>query len=63
MIQASLHGSDRGQILTISETWLHRDVDTGILMIPGYKIIRQDRGTIQNDGQCKQNWRRAEYLP
>ena len=30
-------------IMTISETWLHQNIENDIIQIPGYKLFRQDR--------------------
>ena len=30
-------------IITISETWLKRHINSGLLSLPGYSILRQDR--------------------
>lgn len=44
-------------VLTISETWLHSRIDSSIIAINGYNMIRQDRenlvktGLIQKKGE------------
>ena len=40
----SIHGIwENLDILCVTETWLHPGIDSGFLIIPGYRIIRRDR--------------------
>ena len=49
--QFRLHFENSGiDIITLSETWLHRDICSNILQLDGYQLFRWDR-TVLNVGQ------------
>jgi hypothetical protein len=40
-------------ILTISETWLHTNIEAKLTSLRGYNLIRHDRKVLQINGQAK----------
>ena len=48
--------------LSLSETWLHKDIRDGQVHIPGYSFIRDDRQALNNKGNTKTGGGLMVYL-
>ena len=48
--------------LSLSETWLHKDIRDGQVHIPGYSFIRDDRQALNNKGKTKTGGGLMVYL-
>ena len=48
-------------ILCVSETWLHPNVDDSFLVFPGYRVARRDRPGLSGGG--RKGRRRLHCIP
>ena len=48
-------------VMNISESWLHPNIDDSEVSIQGYNLVRQDRG-FHNDGKIKRGGGLCTYL-